>query len=374
MRIAIWAPVLYPWMIKLGEVLNKKGHEAIIFSNGIFGNYPSWKRFERDVILIPKIRLFNGSLSHTSLFRSFLRSKPDLLIVLATESFTSMALTLVAKILGIRTILIVENNLERRYDTLFEKIGGRLKRLLVKYIHTNARVLVAESDASYEYLMRIGCSSKKVSIIPHGTDIELFRPIESDIEFLRKYNISGSYLKKIKVLYLGGFNHSKGIDYLVETIQNPALDEIAFLIVTFGPLISKYKSRLETRKNVCLLPLIEYDDMVRLYSLSDIVITPSISNEKEGSERSPNVVIEALACGKVVVGTNVGGIPTYIGDAGLIIPERSSKAIVEAIIKLELDKNLMKRMKVAARHRAEDVFDIKKYADKLLKLYDTVLS
>jgi len=374
MRIAIWAPVLYPWMIKLGEVLNKKGHDAIIFSNGIFGNYPSWKQFERDVILIPKIRLFNGSLPHPSLFRSFLRSKPDLLIVLATESFASMALTLIAKIFGIRTILIVENNLERRYDTLFERVGGMLKRLLVKYIHTNARVLVAESDASYEYLMRMGCSSKKLSIIPHGVDIELFRPIESDIEFLRKYNIPKDYLKRVKILYLGGFNHSKGIDYTVEAIQDPALDEVAFLIVTFGPLASKYRSRLETKKNVCLLPLIEYDDMVGLYSLSDIVITPSISNEMEGSERSPNVVIEALACGKAVVGTNVGGIPTYIGDAGLIIPERSSKAIIAAIIKLASDEKLMKRMKVAARQRAENVFDIKKYADKLLELYDTALS
>jgi len=181
-------------------------------------------------------------------------------------------------------------------------------------------------------------------------------------------NIPDISLKKIKVLYLGGFNDYKGIEYLVNAIQSNALDDVVFLIPVFGSLVSKYMPALNRKKNVFLLPHMEYDDMIQLYTLSDIVIVPSLSNDKEGNERSPNAVIEALACGKVVIGTDVGGIPAHIGEVGLLIPEKDSRAIIKVIIRLASDKELMRDLKTKARKRAEDIFDIRKYADDLLKL------
>lgn len=368
MKVVLWAPVLYPWMIELARAFMQKGHEIAVLSNGIFGNYPEWKKFEKEVLLIPKINFMGEDLPHSSIFSAFTRSKPDLFIVLATETVASMAIITFARICNIRTILIVENNLERKYDNITKKFAGQLKKLLVSYIHKKANVLIAESEASYEYLLRMGCSGKKIYMIPHGTNIHQFRPEKADVQFIRKYQFNEEVLGKQKVLYLGGFNYHKGIDSLVTSILDNSLKHIVFLIPSFGPLGDKYIQMLKSRNNVILIPQMGFDEMIQLYAIADIVIVPSLSNDKEGSERSPNVVIEALSCGKVVIGTNVGGIPTYIGDSGIIIAQNDSDAIIRTLIELASDEKLMTDMKKRGRIHAEKMFDIGNYANNLIEI------
>jgi len=361
-KITIWAPVLYPWMIKLRDVMNERGFKAVILSEGAPKNYRTWRKYE-SYATIPKSRLFR--FLHPFLY--LLKSQPNLLIVFATESFTSLGLIMLSKVFKIPAIPIVEDNCERRYNTLIKRVAGKLKQLLIRYVYNHSDVLVAESFASRDYLMRIGCPIERIKVIPHGTDVEKFQQVDVDVNFLKKYKIPDT--RKMKILYLGGFNYYKGIDYLVEATQDLALSETMFLIPVFGPLIPRYELILRKQKNTCLISPVEYDDMVKLYSFADVVVVPSITNEEEGSERSPNVIIEALACSRVVIGTDVGGIPTYIGDAGLIIKEKSSKAIVDAIARLASNEKLMKELKVKARHRAEKVLNIKIYGESLLKLY-----
>ena len=77
-------------------------------------------------------------------------------------------------------------------------------------------------------MIRIGCSIKRVHVIPHGTDIEQFKPIGVDADFLRKYKMPEDSIEKVKVLYLGGFNYYKGIKYFIEAIQSSTSNEVIF--------------------------------------------------------------------------------------------------------------------------------------------------
>ena len=72
-------------------------------------------------------------------------------------------------------------------------------------------------------------------------------------------------------------------------------------------------------KNVYAYSSLDDECMPHLYNLSNIVVVPSKLCDAGSSDRSPNSLIEAMACGKAVVGTAVGGIPAIMDQAGLLI-------------------------------------------------------
>lgn len=300
---------------------------------------------------------------------SFLRNRYDVYILLAAESLISIALYFLGKIRGASIILIVEENSIRTSRNTLRNVLIKLKSNLVRFIYRNAKILVAESHASKTYLLGLGCSENKIFVIPHGTNINYFKPCNPNVRFKKEMKIPNGNYSHV-VTYLGGFRKNKGVEYVIDTILSPIMKDILFLIPAYGPLFPKYEGILEKQKNCHLLPLIQYEALPKLYSISDIVIVPSLSTESMGSERSPNVVIEAMACGKVVIGTKVGGIPTYIGEAGILIPEKNSDAIVKSILEVTRDKEKFEKIKIDSRKWAEKMFDIEKYATTLLELYE----
>ncbi len=89
------------------------------------------------------------------------------------------------------------------------------------------------------------------------------------------------------------------------------------------------------------------------YNLCDFLAMPSVSMPADGL----NVcVLDAMSCGKPVVGTTVAGNPLAIVDGmtGFLVPEREPAALAAAIARLMDDPDLRRRMGAAARMRIED--------------------
>ena len=80
--------------------------------------------------------------------------------------------------------------------------------------------------------------------------------------------------------------------------------------------------------------------LVEQYQKTNVLVLPSLL------ESFGMVLLEAMACGKPVIGTNVGGIPFVIDDneTGLLVPPKDPEAIAKAIIKIFKDPELVKRM------------------------------
>lgn len=106
-------------------------------------------------------------------------------------------------------------------------------------------------------------------------------------------------------------------------------------------------------------------DVARLFANSNLVVLPSY---REGL---PKVLIEAAACGRAVVTTDVPGCRDAIvpGETGLLVPVRDAAALAAAIRKLLEDPELRKRMGRAGRALAEREFDIKDIVDAHLAVY-----
>ncbi|HTY38664.1 MAG TPA: glycosyltransferase family 4 protein [Bacteroidota bacterium] len=229
-----------------------------------------------------------------------------------------------------------------------------------------ATMVVADSASALDDIYRVAGSLHNLVMIPHGTRLDAFRPRQKSQEFLRKHGLRLESQDKV-CLYNGGFFAHKGIQYLTEAIlRSPGLG-VQFVLVGYGPDLKQYAGDLKSADNVTIIPLVPPSEVPDFYSIGDIYILPSIRTELD-AERSPNTLIEAMASGLACIATSVGGIPTYAGNATLMIPEKDSGAIVRALELLVKDPDLLRRKGRDAREFAESDFDIDRYAQRLCAL------
>ncbi|MFD4837250.1 glycosyltransferase family 4 protein [Achromobacter sp. NPDC058515] len=122
------------------------------------------------------------------------------------------------------------------------------------------------------------------------------------------------------------------------------------------------------RREGCVQALGERSDVAALYSASHIAVLPSY---REGLPKS---LIEAAACARAVVTTDVPGCRDAIepGVTGLLAPVRDAQALADAIARLAGDTALRQAMGAAGRALAEREFDIERVARKHVELYDAL--
>ncbi len=111
-------------------------------------------------------------------------------------------------------------------------------------------------------------------------------------------------------------------------------------------------------------------DAPRLMQAFDIVAVPS------HVEPLGNATLEAMAAGRPVVGSRVGGIPEMIvdGETGMLVPPRDPRALSEALLAIAGNPELRTRLGAAARERAGAAFSIEAHGSRLRKTYGSLCS
>jgi glycosyltransferase involved in cell wall biosynthesis len=110
------------------------------------------------------------------------------------------------------------------------------------------------------------------------------------------------------------------------------------------------------------------DDVPALLEQLDVVALPS------WTEGLPMVVLEAMAAGRPVVATPVGGTPEVVsdGETGLLVPPRDPQALAAALRRVLEDRGLAERLAAAGRRRVEEHFTLDAMNRRMLELYDEV--
>ncbi len=108
----------------------------------------------------------------------------------------------------------------------------------------------------------------------------------------------------------------------------------------------------------------------------DIFVLPSITLPSGETEGLGTVLLEAMAAGLPVVGTNVGGIPDIIrdGENGLLVPERAPEAIARAVERITTDTSLRERLAQSALRDVRRRFSWEVIAREFEKLFIEVSS
>jgi glycosyltransferase involved in cell wall biosynthesis len=144
------------------------------------------------------------------------------------------------------------------------------------------------------------------------------------------------------------------------------------VLVGDGPLRSELEhlaARLGVHRQVEFIGYQSRPGVVRLLNECTLFVLPS------RSESLGIAVIEALACGKPVVATAVGGIPEIIedGTSGILVEPEDARALAVAIRRLLGDPALRERLGRAGRRRVKDAFRWQRMAEGYVRAYEELL-
>jgi len=174
--------------------------------------------------------------------------------------------------------------------------------------------------------------------------------------------------KEVVLLHVGRFAPQKNHLLLVEAFALAVQEcpRMRLWLVGDGslrPAVEKTVVEMGLEGKVLFLGI--RDDVPKLLADSDLFV---LSSDYEGV---PLTVLEAMAAGKPVVATGVGGVPELVEDGvtGVLVPPRNPEALAKGILRLAKDADLRRRMGKAARERALERFDIARTAREYEALY-----
>ncbi len=169
----------------------------------------------------------------------------------------------------------------------------------------------------------LGVDPARVTVVQNGVDPALFFPRDQ-----RAARAKLGLGRAPAVLYVGRLDPDKGVLDLVRAFQHPTLRNAELWLVGSGPATDDCQ-RLAGELGVRLVLLGErpHREIPEYLAASDVLALPSVA------EGSPNVVSEALASGRRVVASNVGGIPDLVTSdvLGELVPPRDPAALGRAL-------------------------------------------
>lgn len=257
--------------------------------------------------------------------------------------------------------------------------GAILKEIL-KWKNMRAKILYTLNSADHimcvsNDLLSIaldnGIDESKLSLVPIGVDIDIFKKRDSDL-IKNEFGINNS--TKI-VLYVGQLIQRKGLDYLVNSIPSILVKQkdILFIFAGNGPQKKKLEELCKQHNvlnHVLFTGSISLDTLIKCYSIADIFVLPSLS------EGRPTVIYEAMSCEIPVIATDVGGISEQIesGYNGYVLPPKNSKKLAETIMFLIENEEIRKTMGINGRRRIIDNgWTWKNHAKNVIKIYEKVI-
>ncbi len=195
----------------------------------------------------------------------------------------------------------------------------------------NADKIIAISNATKDYVLRLGAKPKKVKVVYNGVDLARFRPIIGKREEMRRK--LGIPQNAIVVLTVRRLVYKNGVDTLIDSAniavkKNP---RIAFLVIGKGPDSDSVKQRIQLLGidgNFKLAGFVSDEDLPFYYNAADLFVLPSKSGEG-----LPLVAMEAMAVGLPVIATDVGGIrEVLMDDYGKLVPPNQPELLAKAIL------------------------------------------
>lgn len=205
---------------------------------------------------------------------------------------------------------------------------------LVRFLLRPARAVICCSEQLAEAMR--GCGLDNVHAIPFGVDMP---------------ETTGPEDETHPVLYAGRLSPEKNIDVIAQ-----ATDGLPRIIAGDGPLRALVPDALG---------FVPPDRLGELYDRAAVVV---LASQREGL---PIVLLEAMAHGKTVIATPVGGIPSLIEDGrtGFLVPVGDVAALRAAIERALGDPQLRRRVGEAARARVQEYCSWERWTERTLQLY-----
>ncbi|MFH1762451.1 MAG: glycosyltransferase family 4 protein [bacterium] len=247
---------------------------------------------------------------------------------------SALIVALLKKIRGNKMKLIISYHMDVNLEgwrRLYEII---CRNLFLDFILNKADKIIVSSEDYIEnsivqnyYFQHVN----KFVELPFGVP-KAFSPASKNSSLLQKHGLAPD--DKI-VMFVGGLgpaHYFKGINFLIKAISFIDDKKIKALIVGGGSLLPHYKKialKFGVSERIKFTDYVPAELLIKYYNLADVFILPSINS----SEAFGIVLIEAMACGKPVIASNLKGVRSVVdpGVNGLLVEPKNSRDIAEKI-------------------------------------------
>lgn len=238
-------------------------------------------------------------------------------------------------------------------------------RWMQAFVLARARAALAGSAAT-EAMLRIQGFKGPIQRVALGIDPTLYRP-SRDEELVSRLKLTGFVAG-----YVGRLEAVKGLDLLLKAVAR--LPTCRLVMVGNGPEEARLKAlagELGLNDRVLWQDTVPHEEVPRWLGVMDALVLPSVTTPSI-QEQFGRVLVEAMACGVPVIGSNSGGIPGVIGDAGLVFPEGDSVALSSCLMQLMRSTERRAELTEKGRERALERYTWDSIAVGIAQLYRTV--
>jgi L-malate glycosyltransferase len=272
--------------------------------------------------------------------------------------------TYAARLTGVPLVITGRRSLgffkaENPYYLFVERVANRMSSLIV----ANAEAVRADA------IRQEGLSAGKTRVVYNGVNLARF-PLHTDPR--RREDLGLATDGKV-IGVVANLIYYKGHRHFLEACRTIKEHEPSFQAVLIGegpcrPDLEQRVRDLGLDRTVRFLG--SRGDVAAILPLVDLAVLPSLS------EGFPNAVLEAMAAGRAVVASRVGGIPEVVldGETGLLVPAGDPAALASAILSLLADPLRAARMGQAGRARVEAMFSLDRMVQETEAVYDELLA
>lgn len=232
------------------------------------------------------------------------------------------------------------------------------------------RVIVCSGAMRQEVVRAFALPSDKLLVLPNGVELDeldCHKPLEGE---KKRYALPWEKI----VLFVGRHVYEKGVDVLVEAARTilSHRSDVKFVIAGDGPMrlhLMWLSSTYGLGDKVLFTGRLSDEELYKIYKLAYMVAIPS------RYEPFGIVALEAMASGKPVIASRVGGLSEIIvdGKTGVLVPPGDPGALARAIELLLDNPQLAGEMGVRGRRRVEDLYRWEKVVRFLERVYRRVL-
>ena len=299
------------------------------------------------------------------------------------RSFDLFAIARIARLIQTEKVDIVNTHSGR--DSLLAGLAGRVARRKPVIVRTRHLALPITSKMSYSvlphrvvtvsefvrgYLIERGVPAERVIAIPTGIDCARFQRAEIEPKLRQEWGIDASAPLVGTVAIL---RYKKGHHVLLDAIPQvlKAVPEARFVFAGDGPQLANLTAKIAAMNldgKVFLLGLRR--DIPSVLSAIDLFVLPTME------EALGTSYLEAMAMGKAVIGSDVGGVGEVVrpGSNGYLVPPNDPAALAHAIISALSDRERLQALGHAGRALALAEFSLSKMCDRMLALYTDLLA
>ena len=259
-------------------------------------------------------------------------------------------------------------------------IRYRLTRAMETYVVKRAHAVTTICEGLRSDLINRGFDSNKLTVIANAVNIEQFEVITGQDKTNNNDLLESLTLPHCDVLgFLGSFYAYEGLDLVIDAM--PAILEsnskARLLLVGGGPQDSALKAQVKAlglQEKVIFTGRVPHADVGKYYSIVDLLVYPRKSMRLTHLV-TPLKPLEAMAQGKAVIASDVGGHKELISDnvTGFLFSAGDSQELAKRLIELLADKDKLNSVTSAGRAYVENVRNWQNSVRNYLPIYNALI-